>query len=143
MAYAYTTEVNEKRARAVGLNLPISTKQSIEICSFLRGKPVEKAKTVLKRVGEKQQAIPFTRFNWNVGHRRGMASGRYPLRASAAILTIIESAEANAQFKGLTTKKLVLKQLCAQKAGQQYRFGRFRGRKAKRTHIEVIVEETP
>ena len=70
-----------------------------------------------------------------------MAGGKYPISAAAAILYLIENAEANAQQKGLNTGNLVLVHLCAQKATTPNHFGRFRGRKMKRSHVEIVVAE--
>lgn len=141
MAYRYTVQMNEKSARAVGIGLPISMKQSIEICKWIRGKPVEKAKGMLVEVMGMKRPVPYTRFTGNTGHRKGpLATGRYPINACKHILHIINSAAANAQAKGLGAD-LTLSQVCAQDGGNSYRFGRHRGRKAKRTHIEVVVEE--
>ena len=92
-------------------------------------------------VSNKKKPIPFIRFNKNIGHKKGMGSGRYPIKSSEKILKLLESAEANAQFKGLNTADLVIKHICANKAANAWHFGRKRRRKAKRTSIEVIVQE--
>jgi large subunit ribosomal protein L22 len=142
MAYNYTVPIGEKSACAVGMNLPISLKQSVEVCNFIRGKPVEKAKALLASVIAEKQPVPYKQFNGDVGHRKGnMAAGRYPIKTCTHILQIVESAESNAQFKGLVPKDLILKQVCAQGASNTPRYGRQRGRYAKRIHIEVVVEE--
>ena len=61
--------VQENSARVVGLDLPISTKQSIVICDFIRYKGVDMAKKELKLVLEKKLAIPLRRFHDSRGHR--------------------------------------------------------------------------
>ena len=129
-------------ARAVGTSLGISTKHSIEICSLLRSKELSYAKELLKRAIEKKKAIPFTRFNSDVGHKPGIGPGRYPEKASTEILKLLECVEANAQFKGLNTSELIIEHICAHKAGKAMRYGRQRGRTAKRTHVEVMVKES-
>ena len=128
-------------AKAYGKGLGISTKVSIEIANYLRGRTTTKAKWILERVLEKKQAIPFKRFTDGVGHRVGnMASGRYPQKASAEFLKLIKQAEANAQAKGLS-EDLVINHLAAHKASSQFRQGRQRRRKFKRTHVEIVVME--
>lgn len=140
--YAYQHYDAEHMARAVGRDLSISTKQSIEICRFLRNRSVQKAKSILHDVMSKKLAVPATIFRGGASHRPGkIAGGRYPINAAAAILSIIENAEANAQQKGLNTGNLVLVHFCAQKAGEPYHPGRFRGRKMKRSHVEVVLGE--
>jgi large subunit ribosomal protein L22 len=141
MAYKYSTEIGENCAKAVGISLPISRKQSIMVCNFIRNKNVKKAKEHLAEVIVKKKAVPFTRFNDDVGHKAGMAAGRYPVNACKNILALLESAEANAQFKGLSTADLVVKHASAQQGPGVWRYGRHHRRKAKRTHIEIVLEE--
>jgi large subunit ribosomal protein L22 len=140
--YAMQMENEEHVAKAVGRALPISTKHSIEICSFIRKKPLKRAKEMLNRVIKKEMAVPFRRFT-EIGHKpgKGIASGRYPEKAAGEILDLLDSVEANAQFKGLNTSNLFIEHICAHNAGKQMHSGR-RGRRMKRTHIEVIVRET-
>ena len=54
---------------------------------------------------------------------------------------ILKSAEANAQYKGLNSANLFIKHVSAQKGPTTHHYGRHRGRKAKRTHIEIVLEE--
>ncbi|MBW2983682.1 50S ribosomal protein L22 [Candidatus Woesearchaeota archaeon] len=144
MPYKYANKKYEPEhmAKAVGTSLSISTKHAIEICTLLRCKELSYAKELLKKAIEKKQAIPFTRFNKDVGHKPGIGPGRYPKKASGEILKLLECVEANAQFKGLNTSELVINHICAHKAGKAMRYGRQRGRTSKRTHVEVMVKET-
>jgi len=57
--YKYSSEINENSAKAIGLSLPISTRQSIEICSFIRGKKLQDAKKILESVLKKKTVIPL------------------------------------------------------------------------------------
>ncbi|MBI4150418.1 50S ribosomal protein L22 [Candidatus Woesearchaeota archaeon] len=140
--YAFQSFDPEHMARAVGRDLGISPKHSIELCRFLKNKNVQKAKTILNDVIAKKQAVPSKIFTGGASHRKGkMAGGRYPVTAASALLSIIENAEANAQQKGLNTANLVVMHLCAQRASRPFHAGRFRGRKMKRSHIEVVVAE--
>lgn len=141
MAYKYSTPIGENCAKAVGVALPISRKQSIMICQFVRNKNVQLAKKHLAEVIQMKRAVPFTRFNGDVGHKPGMAAGRYPVKACEHILALLESAESNAQFKGLSTSDLIVSHISAQKGPDTWRYGRHIRRQAKRTHIEVVLEE--
>jgi len=141
MSYKYSIKTGENCAKAVGLALPISRKQSIMICKFIRHKHVQLAKKHLAEVIVKKRAVPFTRFNDDIGHKAGMAAGRYPVKACQNILALLESAEANAQFKGLSTADLVVAHVSAQKGPDTWRYGRHIRRQAKRTHIEIVLEE--
>lgn len=140
--YSFKEYNKESMGKALGSGLPISTKQSIEICNMIRGMSLVRAKKMLNDTIEKKAPVPFRRFTNGVGHRKGnMAAGRYPGKASENILSIIESAEKNAQQKGLSTSKLRLVHISAQKAAKQISSGRHRGRTKKNTHIEVVVGE--
>ena len=135
-------KTNEHIAKVIGRDLPISTKQSIEISNRLRGRTLQSSQALLKRVIAKSEAIPFTRFNRDMGHRPGkMAAGRYPEKAAKAFANLLNSVESNAQNKGLDTENLVIKTIISNKASQPFKFGRRRRIRAKRTHIEIVVEE--
>ncbi len=139
--YSFQKYESETMARASGRSLPISTRQSIEISNFLRGKKLEKAKNILQRVMEKKQAIPYRIYNDNIAHKPGIGPGKYPEKASMHILKLLESVEANAQFKGIDTSKLIVAHISANQAARTLHYGRKRRRKMKRTNIEIVVKE--
>lgn len=141
--YAFQGYEPELMARAIGKDLSISTKQAIEICNYLRYKDLQRAKTILNEAIAKKHPIPFKRFTNGVGHRKGnLGAGRFPVKACTAILQLVESAEINAQNKGLHTGELMLKHLCAHQASRPMHYGRKRG-EMKRTHVEVVLQEKP
>ena len=131
----------ETMAKVEGRSLPISTKQAIEISNFIRRKKVQKAKIYLEAVLNMKKAIPFTRFNKGVGHKPGIGPGRYPINASKNVLMLLNSAEANAQFKGLNTSNLVISHINADKASCAWHYGRQRRREMKRTNMTIILSE--
>ena len=132
----------ENIAKVHGKDLPISKKHAVEICDFIRGKPVQRSKELLQEVVNMERALPFRRFNKDMGHRKGkIASGRYPKKASEMVIGLLESLEANAQNKGMDTKSLYIKTIIANKAHTPWHFGRLRRRKMKRAHIEIIAME--
>jgi large subunit ribosomal protein L22 len=96
---------------------------------------------MLSAVVQAKLAVPFRRYGHNVGHRPGMAAGRYPGKAADAILTILESAEANAQFKGLGGD-LIIRHIGAQVGPTIPRGGR-RRKEGKHTHVEVVLQSAP
>ncbi len=128
-------------ARAVGIGLPISVKHSVEVCRFIRGKELGAAKKMLEEVIRMKKAVPYKRFNFDLGHKSGMMSARYPVKTCKQILKLLESVEVNAQFKGMNTSQLEIVHIAAHKSAEPYHPGRFRGRKMKRAHVEVIVQE--
>jgi large subunit ribosomal protein L22 len=138
--YKYSTEIKENMSKAVGISLPISSKTSREICNKIKGMKVSSAKDFLSRVVLLKEPVPYKRYNSNVPHKTVIGPGRFPSRASVSILEILKSAEANAQFKGLSINNLFVKHISAQRAGKTMRYGRNRYR-AKRTNIEIVLEE--
>ena len=110
---------------------------------------VAKAKAYLNDVIDMKKAVPFKRHNSDVGHRRGMegwAAGRYPVKASKAILTVIENAEANAEYKGMDVENLKIEHISSHRGmvirGARPRaFGRVTPFNTPTTHIQVVLVE--
>lgn len=131
-----------EEVKAIGLNLPISFKKSIEICDFIRYKNLNNVKALLNGVLEKKTAIPYKRFNQDTPHRRGrIAAGRYPLRTVHYFLKLINTLEANAENKGFSTEGLVIIYAAANKGETQWHTGRQRRRLMKRSHLELRAIE--
>ena len=129
-------------ARILGKDLSISTKKSIELCSFIRNKSTKQAKIILENVIVMKQAVPFKRFKMEIPHRSpGLGPAKYPIKVAKEFLRLIKEVEANAQNKGLDTNNLIFKTLVANKASRPWHFGRQRRTKMKRTHIEIVVQE--
>lgn len=128
-------------AKARGLNLPISQKQSVEICNWIRHRPVEKAKKILENCISMKQPIPYKRFTSGAGHKRNMGPAKYPVKASAEILKLLNQVETNAENKGLDAKNLTIIHIQANEGPRQWHYGRQRGRVMKRTHVELEVAE--
>lgn len=137
--YRYTTQL--QGARAVGIGLPISVKHSVEVCAFIRGKELQLAKRLLQEVIAQRRAVPYRRYTFDLGHKAGMSSGRYPVSTCKEILRLLESAEANAQFKGMNTAHLTVVHVLAHKASEPHHAGRHRGRRMKRAHVEMLLAE--
>ncbi len=139
--YSYKEYNKENMARALGSALPISFKQSVEICSFIKNKDITEAKRILNNVADHKAAVPFKRFNFDLSHKTKIGPGRYPEKASKEFIRLIEAVEANAQFKGMNTSKLVISHISANKASKAWHYGRKTRRKMKRTNVEIIVKE--
>lgn len=140
MKYAFQEFNSEKMARALGVSLPISTKHSVEICKMIRLKNLQKAKAALEKVIAMDMPLRFTRFKHKVAHKKKIGAGRYPVKACREILKMLNSVEANAQVKNLDLNNLIIRHASANKAGNQFHYGRNR-RLMKRTHLELVVEE--
>lgn len=142
MPYKFAYNGNEENtAKAVGNSLSMSTKHALMICNMIRGKKASTALEMLEKVQNKALAVPFTRFGGGLGHKPGMSSGRYPIKACSEIQTVLRSAIANAQSKGLSTPDLVIEHIVANRASIPLRYGRKGGVSTKRTHLEIVVKE--
>ena len=139
----------EKTAIASGRDLRIKPKVAREICNYVKGMKLEEAQTFLESVIDKRQAVPYYRYRKKVPHRKqlqGHDAGRFPEKAAEEILKILNSVEANAEFKGLYADRLKIIHMAAQR-GRVIRkyipraFGRASPYFKHLTHIEVAVEE--
>ncbi|PTD94314.1 50S ribosomal protein L22 [archaeon SCG-AAA382B04] len=136
-------------SKAMGRELHISPKDSVEICDSIRGKDLSKAKEILKGVINKEKPIAYKKHNKKKGHRKGIEkwdTGGYPEKAASEILKVIENAESNAEYKGLEINKLRIKHIAAKRGteieGMMPRaFGRATPKNTKTTHVEVVLEE--
>ena len=138
MATKLTSQEHTATARV--LNAPISTKQSAEISNALRFHSTLFAKKYLEEVIGLNRAVPFVRSTKDMGHKAGMSSGRFPIKAAKEFLRLVKSVEANAQAKGLNAGSLKIIKLVPNKASIPQGAGR-QGRGTKRTHLEIQVEE--
>ena len=139
----------EKTAIASGRDLRIKPKVAREICNQLNGMRLDQAKVYLEDVIDKKRAVPYYRYRKKVPHRKelqGHDAGRFPEKTAEEILKILNSVEANAEFKGLYADRLRIVHMAAQR-GRVIRkyipraFGRASPYFKHLTHIEVAVEE--
>ena len=106
------------RCKRCGRDLNISFKEAVELCRYLKGRKLEEAKEILEEIIELKRAIPFRTFKKKVPHHKyDNTSGpsRYPKKVAKAMLKILESLEANAEFKGLELSRIKLVHLALRK----------------------------
>ena len=140
--YGFQKYESQKMARARMLNQGISTKDSVEIAKAVRGRSLDASIALMEKVVSMQQPIKYTRFNAeSAAHKPGIGSGRYPIKAATVFLQLLELVKANAGQKDLDEDALKIVHIKADKASTPYHFGRHRGRKMKRTHLEIVVVE--
>ena len=129
-------------ARVKGNNIRISFKFSVEACSFIRGKKLERAMKHLEMVVDKKMAIPMKRFNRDQAHKPGkIAAGRYPEKVSKAFLNLLITLRANSEDQGDSVKDMVITKAVANKAASRWKHGRIRGRQMKGTNVELEATE--
>ncbi|RLI12347.1 50S ribosomal protein L22 [Candidatus Bathyarchaeota archaeon] len=135
--------------KASGRELRISPKSAREVCVAIKGMKLDEAKEFLEQVIKKKKAVPFKRFSKKLPHRRGLqkaAAGRYPVKAARKILSVLENAEANANFKGLDTENLKIIHASAYPGAKIKRYipramGRATPRFKTLCHVEIVLEE--
>ena len=141
----------EKTVKASGREVRVSHKHAREVCRTVKGMMLTQAKTYLLDVMEKKKAVPFRRYQKKAGHRRGLEkafAGRYPIKAAAKILKILQGAQANAENKGLDIDKLQITHAAAYPGMKVKRFTpRAHGRASPKfdtlSHIEIVLGEKP
>ncbi|MFQ6073711.1 MAG: 50S ribosomal protein L22 [Candidatus Bathyarchaeia archaeon] len=145
--YSITELDPERTAKASGREVRVSHKAAREVCAAIRGMMLSEAKEFLQQVIQKKKPVPFRRFKKKVGHRHGLEkafAGRYPVKAAQKIFEVLESAEANADFKGLDTENLRVIHASAYPGMKIKRyipraFGRSSPRFETLCHIEVAL----
>lgn len=145
----YSVEVDETvSAKALGKELRISPKDSVEICRKIKGMLLEEAQNYLEAVTKKEKSVPYSRHDKKKAHRKGAGqdSGGYPVKAAGEILDVLENVEANAEYKGLTYEDLRIVHASANKGiefpGFQPRaFGRASPSDSPTTNVEIVVKE--
>jgi len=139
----------EKTAKASGRELRVSPKSAREVCSTIKGMKLDQARNFLRQVILKKKPVPFRRHKKKVGHRRGLQkayAGRYPVKAAQKVLKVLESAEANAEYKGLDIERLRIMHASAYPGMKIKRyipraFGRASPRFETLCHVELVLEQ--
>ncbi len=145
MGYTQKTDP-ETTSRALGVEISVSPKHCREVCKMLVGKKVEDAKKYLQGVIELKTPVPYTRFKMFLNPKPKVGPGRYPKKAAKAILRVIESAQSNAEYKGLEADNMRIKVAAAHRGSIEKSYmPRAQGRSTpwneQTTNIEIILEE--
>jgi large subunit ribosomal protein L22 len=144
-----------KIARAVIRDVPISFKETYEICKVIKGMRLVEAKEFLKKVLEFKEPVPYVRYKLNIGHKSGLAErwskwktpiGRYPIKVVKYILKLLDNVENNAINKGLDIEKVKIIHIAAHrsyylKKWMPRAFGRATPWFRTHTSVEVMVAE--
>jgi large subunit ribosomal protein L22 len=143
MGYTATPE-EEDIAKAIGKELPISPKKSVEVCTALRGMNVEEAKELLGEVIEKRRIVPYRRYKKTISHKKGGVAGGYPVRVAKAVLKVLEDAQSNAEMNELDPETMRIEVIAAHPGRRTEGFkARARGRSTawnkETVNIEVIL----
>jgi large subunit ribosomal protein L22 len=117
MSVTYYSQTSDpaKTARAYGRDMPCSPKSGRNIALHIQGMPVKRAKDVLEKAISLTQPIPFRVRVRKIHHRRGQGfgPGKFAVQTAKCMLKVLESAEANAEYKGLDKERLVIQHASA------------------------------
>jgi len=105
------------------------------ICRFIKNKSIDKAILDLEQVIKLKRAIPF---KGEIPHRKGMMSGRYPVKASKLFINLLKGLKGNISVNNLDLDKTVIYFASANWASRPLRR---EGRKAKRTSVTLKARE--
>lgn len=122
-------EVNAK-------SVPISTKYSIYLCKFVKGKRVGDAIRDMEQVILLKKVVPM---KGEYAHQKGkgISSGKFPQRAAKSFLVLLKSLAGNANNHEIDVP--IITEAIANKASMP--FGRFGRVRRKRTHITLKARE--
>lgn len=133
MGIDYSVQADPDRtARAMLREREMSHKHSVEIARELNGRSVADAIDYLEAVHEGEEAVPFRRFNKGSGHRAnidGWDAGKFPKKASAAFLDLLQNAVNNADNQGFDGESMKIAHCAAHKVGE------VRGMQIGRAHV--------
>lgn len=146
--YSVTTDP-DRTARAMLREREMSLKHSVEIARELKARTAGEAVAYLEAVHAGDEAVPFRRHNSGVGHRSdldGWDAGRYPRKASAAFLDLLENAISNADDQGFDGESMVIAHCAAHKVGEVQSFrpramGRATAWNTPLVDVELVLEE--
>lgn len=133
------TESNQTKLNA--RDLAISPKMSMEICRRIRNRDLKYAQNLMEDVIKMKRPLRVTRFNRDLGHKKGNGPGRYPINAAKEFLNLLKSVKKNAENKGLNADNLIISFAKADKGGGRYRYGRKGKRRMKNTLVSLTVTE--
>ena len=127
--------VKKDEAVVNGISLPVSTKDAMAICKFIKKKSIDKALADLNDVTHFKKVIPMT---GEIPHKKGkgIMSGRYPIRAIEYFVTMLKTLKANANVNGV--EEPIISEAVPNKASQPFGRG---GIRRKRTHVKIKVVE--
>ena len=129
-------KIKKDEAVVNGISLPISTKTSVAICKFIKGKTIDKAIADLEEVLNFKRVIPMT---GEIPHKKGkgIMSGRYPIKAIGYFIKMLRNLQANAVVNGI--EEGIIVEAIPNRASLPY--GRFGSIRRKRTHVKIKVME--
>jgi large subunit ribosomal protein L22 len=134
-----TSKVKRDIAVVNAKSVEVSTKYSVAICKFIKGKRIGDAIRELEDVTKKKIHVPMI---GEYGHKHGSGkfasgAGRYPVNASKQFIKLLKGLSGNANANEMNEPYVA--EASASKASRPMgRFGRW---ERKRTHIKLVAKE--
>ena len=123
--YSREPENDSKAAKAKGVDLRTSFKNTYNVAQAIKGMNLDAAKQYLNAVLEKKRCIPFRRFTGCIGRTPQAkefkhTQGRWPVKSVKVVLGLLKNAESNAEFKNLSSdnENLIIKHIATNRAVQ-------------------------
>lgn len=130
-----TPKIKKDEAVVNVQNSPVSTKESMAICKFIKFKKIDDAIADLEQVVALRKAIPM---KGEIPHRHGkIMAGRFPRNASLEFIRLLKSLKGNSNAN-LIEEPIIIE--AVPNIGQRP-FGRFGKVRRKRTHIFIKAIE--
>lgn len=125
------TENKKNEAIVNGNDLRTGLKHSVAVCDYIRGKNIDVAIKDLEDVTKYKKAIPM---RGEIPHRKGMMSGRYPIKAVGIYIKLLKSLKSNAIANELELEKFKIFAMAnvASRPYKKFGAGRF-----KRSHVTI------
>lgn len=146
--YAFQNYDRTRHVRASLREKTISHKHAREIAVKIKGMSIETARDYLQDVIRLKRAVPFKRYNNEVGHKSdtGVMAGRYPQKAATEFVKLIDNLESNAEYRGMDLDRLKIINATVHKGRKIQRFTpRAMGRASPKvdilTHVELVAQE--
>ena len=146
--YAFQNYDKTRHVRAALREKTISHKHAREIAVAIKGMSIESARSYLQSVINLERAVPFRRYNNEVGHKSdtGVMAGRYPRKAATEFVKLLDNLESNAEYRGMDLDRLKIINATVHKGRKIERFiPRAMGRATPKidilTHVELVAQE--
>ena len=140
-------ELDETRTVKASLReIDVSPKWSREVCRAIVGLTIPEARRLMEDVIAMKRMIPYRRYKKKRAHHaQTKGAGGYPVKVARHMLKLLDSLEANAEFKGFDPDEVVIVHAAAHKARRLRKFmprafGRATPYDKQLVHIEVIGE---
>ncbi len=130
-----TPKIKKIESVVRGFNLPISTKQSVAICKFIKWKKIENAILDLEQVKVGKKAVPM---KGEIPHRKGkIMSGRFPKNSAIQFINLLKTLKSNSDVDGVENPIIIeaIANIAPRPLGK---FGRVQ---RKRTHVKIVAKD--